>query len=217
MQFFPRWVLTAAHCVHTDRNEPEKVKIVAGDYNARKKESQEQHVQVRKIHIYPNYTRNLYDIALLELCKDLKWTPSVRPILLPATHYTIPTSDTVTVAGWGHTAYGGTPSDILKKVDVQKFSSATCQKLYKHKGDIKNGALCAGSAGKDSCQGDSGGPLYHKSNGKNYVVGAVSFGRGCAYPKYAGVYAYVPYYRKWIGQVMSKKENTAYQPSTSSS
>lgn len=56
--------------------------------------------------------------------------------------------------------------------------------------------LCAGYAtgGKDACQYDSGGPLVQGS----VVVGIVSWGVGCALPRYPGVYADVGALRDWI-------------------
>ena len=58
--------------------------------------------------------------------------------------------------------------------------------------------LCAGypEGGIDTCQGDSGGPLF--SGGR--VVGATSFGEGCARPGKPGVYARVADapLREWI-------------------
>ena len=54
-------------------------------------------------------------------------------------------------------------------------------------GQIQDMSVCAASPNVDSCQGDSGGPLI--LNG--LLTGIVSWGIGCADPRYPGVYAEV--------------------------
>ncbi|MEA2312457.1 MAG: hypothetical protein QOE28_2425, partial [Solirubrobacteraceae bacterium] len=63
--------------------------------------------------------------------------------------------------------------------------------------------ICAGypQGGTDTCQGDSGGPLFgHTAAGALKVVGATSYGEGCARPGKPGVYARVgdDTLREWI-------------------
>jgi trypsin len=63
--------------------------------------------------------------------------------------------------------------------------------------------VCAGfpEGGVDTCQGDSGGPMFGRtSGGVLRVVGATSFGEGCARPGKPGVYARVgdTVLREWI-------------------
>ena len=63
--------------------------------------------------------------------------------------------------------------------------------------------ICAGypQGGVDTCQGDSGGPLFGQAaDGGLRVVGATSFGEGCARPGKPGVYARVgdQVLREWI-------------------
>lgn len=66
---------------------------------------------------------------------------------------------------------------------------------FNHK--MFQGMFCAGEVnvgGKDACQGDSGGPVTW--NGM--VIGATSWGFGCAYPNYPGVYTDIAQYRDWV-------------------
>ena len=73
---------------------------------------------------------------------------------------------------------------------------------------MSDGELCAGIVnlgGKDSCEVDSGGPLWFEDNGKNYQVGIVSHGFGCARPDAPGVYTRITHYRNWIEKHMKRK------------
>ena len=42
------------------------------------------------------------------------------------------------------------------------------------------------------------GPLTYEDAGKTYLIGVVSWGKGCADPKYPGVYARVTKVLDWI-------------------
>ena len=57
-----------------------------------------------------------------------------------------------------------------------------CQTVpLNYNGKISEDMVCAGAQGKDACQGDSGGPFTVKSAaGQHELVGAVSWGYGCA-------------------------------------
>lgn len=56
--------------------------------------------------------------------------------------------------------------------------------------------FCAGSPGHDSCQGDSGGPIIRGE----VLLGAVSWGQGCARVGSPGVYTNLvwPEIRNWV-------------------
>jgi trypsin len=84
-------------------------------------------------------------------------------------------------------------------VDVPIVDKVTCNDNYSGYGGIPPNQICAGLAegGVDSCQGDSGGPLFKDAA----VYGIVSWGVGCAYPNYPGVYTEVSAYSDWIAQV----------------
>ena len=67
-------------------------------------------------------------------------------------------------------------------------------------GGILSGMFCAGlsQGGKDACQGDSGGPVtkdFETSVSDSILVGATSWGYGCAQPNYPGVYSDVAMFR----------------------
>ncbi len=155
------WVLTAAHCVYSKNIK--KLRIVVGDHNTQTHDSGEQVKEICRKVVHHSYTSNVNDdIALLELCKPVKFSHTIQPIGLATKKVNLwkygPPE--VTVAGWGTTKEGGSLSRILKEVTVPVVRSKTCNKRYHF---IKKGHICAGNyskGGRDSCQGDSGGALW---------------------------------------------------------
>lgn len=101
-----------------------------------------------------------------------------------------------TIAGFGTTSEGGDAPATLQKAQVPITTDAYCGSAYSNFDPAT--MVCAGypEGGVDTCQGDSGGPLF--SGGR--VVGATSFGEGCARPGKPGVYARVADapLREWI-------------------
>lgn len=81
-------------------------------------------------------------------------------------------------------------------VTVPTVTRQKCQDAYGPQNPITDRMICAGitEGGKDSCQGDSGGPL----TAHGVLQGLVSWGYGCARPKYPGVYTNVANLRSWI-------------------
>ncbi len=96
------------------------------------------------------------------------------------------------LVGFGLTAEDGTAPDTLQQVPLPIATDATCGARYDA---FEPGTqLCAGypEGGRDACQGDSGGPLFSRvASGALYLVGATSYGDGCARPQTPGVYARV--------------------------
>ena len=210
---YNRWVLTAAHCVFG--KDWKKLKVVLGDYDVTKKERQEEHVNICGINVHPLYEfggPTLYDIALLELCRNVRFTEYIQPIQLARENWKIPDSSPVTVAGWGVVEYGGRVATVLRKVTLNIIRTPTCRKIYAW---ISDGELCAGNitfGGKDSCQGDSGGALWFEENGKTYQVGIVSHGIGCARRDAPGVYTRITHYKNWIEKHMTRKLDSDFLP-----
>ena len=191
--------------------------MVLGDYNVAKKERDELHVNICGITVHSSYALpgpKLHDIALLKLCKHVKYTSKIQPISLAAKDFILPKSSSVTVAGWGAVKEAGEKAIFLRKVIVKIIERSACKEAYsRYQVPISNGQICAGNTnmgGKDSCQGDSGGALWYKKNGINVQVGIVSHGIGCARPDGPGVYTSITHYRDWIEEHMNPRLDPSF-------
>merc|ERR1719154_421256 len=167
---------------------------VFGEHNVQKDwETSKPHqtISVSQIIKRSDYNENSInnDIAILKLSRDVELNDNVVPACLPSTTSSQYFGKQATVSGWGTTSEGGSVSAFLKRttVTVVQDNDASCTP-YNIDGNIK---MCAYQQGTDSCQGDSGGPLVTSEDGRNTLIGVVSYGAGCARPGYAGVYANV--------------------------
>ena len=100
---------------------------------------------------------------------------------------------------------GGSGSETCQFVQVPTVTNTECNNAYGGTGRILSSMICAGyigEGGKDSCQGDSGGPLVCNNNGKAVIAGVVSWGWGCADPRWPGVYSRVTHVLDWIKENM---------------
>ncbi|KAH8328808.1 hypothetical protein KR067_012995 [Drosophila pandora] len=106
----------------------------------------------------------------------------------------------LTVSGWGLTeSQQLKPVKELRTVTVPIINKKKCRQTYRPTSIITDSMFCASVMGKkDACTFDSGGPLVYK----NQVCGIVSFGLGCASPRYAGVYTDVVYVKPFIEKTM---------------
>ncbi|KPJ14532.1 Transmembrane protease serine 9 [Papilio machaon] len=120
--------------------------------------------------------RDENDIAIATLNAPVPFGETIAPICLP------------------------NPGIVLMKASLKILSEEDCMasKLADH---LKPMMMCAFSKGKDGCQGDSGGPLLvYDTNGRYVQAGVVSWGIGCADPRYPGVYTKVSHFIDWIRQ-----------------
>jgi len=189
--------VTAAHCYYSSG-----VTAVAGAHNIKQSESTTQKIQVDTFRRHPNYNSRtlINDIAVLLLRSSFVIDDYVVPISLPAhqNNEWMPNGADVRVCGWGNTSSSSSnyPSE-LHCVNVDIVSNSICNDRSHYNGEILKGMFCAGIldvGGKDACQGDSGGPVTY--NGQ--LVGATSWGYGCAQAKYPGVYTDVAMFKNWI-------------------
>lgn len=179
-------VLTAAHCAVGQTAS--SIRVRAGSLS---RTSGGVLVQVSSIKVNPGYVSARYDgdVAIMKLATAIPTSSTISYAALPASGSDPAAGTTTTVAGWGATSSGGSslPTNLLK-VDVPVVSRSSCQSSYGTSA-VTAQMFCAGLAagGKDSCQGDSGGPIINKST--RVLIGAVSWGEGCAAPNAPGVYA----------------------------
>jgi trypsin len=199
----PDVVLTAGHCssmtgaaVGTPATWPAAlidVRIGGTKYG------EGERVPVSTVTAHPNYTLSMgYDISLLKLSR----ASTKAPVKVAGTADTgLWKAGTMEwIVGWGVTEEGGDVPDVLQEAQVPVTTDAYCADAY-DAFEAKT-MLCAGfpQGGVDTCQGDSGGPMFGGSGTGMRVVGATSWGEGCARPGKPGVYARVgdTTLREWI-------------------
>nr|WP_309503523.1 serine protease [uncultured Roseovarius sp.] len=204
-----QWVLTAAHCWGEGNEDPSATLALRAGSDGKLDPKGR---SISKLFVHPGYDpndANVHDIALLKLSSPFDM-PNSQLAILPSKKVEAklaPTRTCSEVAGWGALEFGADGgSKYLLSVDVQQLPTDVCRESYG--GQIRPGAgphLCAGykEGGKDSCQGDSGGPLIVRDGPTGFLqVGVVSFGRGCAWEGFPGVYARVSDHRDWIFQTV---------------
>ncbi|ELK08478.1 Transmembrane protease, serine 3 [Pteropus alecto] len=104
----------------------------------------------------------------------------------------------------GPLSFNGDASAVLNHAAVPLISNKLCNHRDVYGGIISPSMLCAGylKGGVDSCQGDSGGPLVCQERRVWKLVGATSFGIGCADVNKPGVYTRVTAFLDWIHEQM---------------
>merc|ERR1719385_247619 len=188
-----RHVMTAAHC--TAGSSASSIKVLLGEHYTN--DGQYNRVALSAITDHPGYNSNNMDndFSILTLAEPVTFTSAIRPACLPFDTSKTYAGEKVTVTGWGTLTSGGNQPTSLQEVEVTVTTNAVCNQAY---GIISDNMICAADSGKDSCQGDSGGPLVAFEEGRYALVGVVSFGYGCAFDGYPGVYARVTAQKDWI-------------------
>ena len=199
----PGWVLTAAHCssltsvltqgaIPSDQPYPaSQYEVVLGSARA-DGQGGERH-GVKRVVVASSYglqSGGAGDVALLELDKASPIAP-IR-IAAEAERGAWRPTTLATIAGFGLTKEDAEEApDRMQRAQVPIRTDSDCTQAY---GEYDpDTMLCAGfpQGGTDTCQGDSGGPLLVEAGGTLRVVGATSFGEGCAREDRPGVYARV--------------------------
>ena len=212
----PRWVMTAAHCVHTVTNSvtnPSRLRVIEGVTELRESEVMQEHVVVSVIphpaYISATPTNFNNDIALLEIATDLD-SPPVK--LFTGEADTL-AGEFGSIVGWGAVDFNSDGRQIfpidLRAAEVPFVTREVCNAPESYQGFIQSTMVCAGfrQGGADTCQADSGGPLYTTRDGALEQVGITSFGNGCGEPNFYGVYTHIPSFLPWLSDFIPVTES----------
>lgn len=203
----PQWVLTAGHCGSitggTGYGTPVAWPTFLIDVRlGSNKSGQGTSYSVSNAYVNPSYLLvNGYDITLLKLSKPVAGITPTK-IAGPSEASAWEVGDLLPIVGWGLTSEGGSSPDTLQVAAVPRIADATCAQQVGSAFESTS-QFCAAfpQGGVDTCQGDSGGPIFGTTTaGALRVVGATSYGTGCARPGQPGVYARVAdtTLRNWI-------------------
>ncbi|XP_017260452.1 coagulation factor VII [Kryptolebias marmoratus] len=197
----PTWILTASHCL--EDSEAQFLKVIAGEHNILVNESTEQTLQVLEIIMHENYVKSTVDndIALLRLASPIVYSTYAVPVCLPTrplAERELWAVDRHTVSGWGRRSENGPTSVLLRRTKVPRIRTQTC--MEESGVALTKNMFCAGylDGRTDSCKGDSGGPLVTEYKKTVFLLGIVSWGKGCARPGHYGIYTRVSNYLEWI-------------------
>jgi secreted trypsin-like serine protease len=217
----PAWILTAAHCLRTERGrvDPGRLSVTLGTSRL-SAATDDNHRAVTEVVIHEAYDAmtQANDIALIRLAQP--WAGEFASLQLSDAQAVEPSG--IGVAGFGSMEEGGANrrlrtrsgatiiahSDGLQQATLDLVASSACVASYR---DVREEAadfaaevdadahLCAAAARpSDSCQGDSGGPLVGHAGKDRLLIGLVSFGYGCGRSGYPGVYTRVAAHAEWL-------------------
>ena len=208
----PDWVLTAAHCASVTGSAstglapsqatwpPQAFTVIVGtpfaDGHGGERHSVAR-VVIDRDYFATNGVGN--DVSLLQLSSPSRVTPMRVAPAQDARDWRA--GVLATIAGFGTTSESSTtPPPQMRFARVPITTAAYCASKYPPgPSEVQNDGyfdpatmICAGypQGGTDTCEYDSGGPLLVPSaTGSLELVGATSFGNGCARAGHPGVYA----------------------------
>ncbi|GJQ80874.1 hypothetical protein Trydic_g14132 [Trypoxylus dichotomus] len=202
----PLWVLTAAHCLDINDDDPvfnpspgdvqNRVLLLMGidDFN----QKHYQRMKSEKLIIHPDYKRNRTfvddDVGLIKIPTPFNMTNKVQVAPIPATSIDY-SGQYVFLTGWGRMNDTDEAGNAASPTKLQKLKTTVLDMKNCSEWSKTDKVICIGKKGEISCSGDSGGPLIYQE----MVIGICSYGFGCSgeYSVYGNAYSY----RKWIEEI----------------
>ncbi|CAK4622374.1 hypothetical protein LEN26_008787 [Aphanomyces euteiches] len=196
----PNVVLTAAHCTGINLTY-----LVIGSHYLNGTSDGEL-VKVTKEIRHPNNNPFTFanDVAILLLERSIT---TIQPVKV--SFETVGVGVDTWVRGWGTTSSGGIKSPVLKELKIKTWDNADAAKALSPSEMDETMLAAGGVEGEDSCQGDSGGPLTIEDAAGVRLVGAVSWGDGCAQLNKPGVYARLSSARSFIEPYLPSSSKSA--------
>lgn len=177
--------------------------FLSGEHDITVNEGTEQLIQVAEIIMHENYVSSTADndIALLRLASPIIYTQYAVPVCLPTWNLSTRVLWMIrlhTVSGWGRRSENGPTAQILRRLKVPRIRTQDC--VDESGVVLTQNMFCAGyiEGRQDSCKGDSGGPLVTQYKTTTFLLGIVSWGKGCARPGNYSIYTRVSNYLEWI-------------------
>ncbi|KAI1230541.1 Serine protease 57, partial [Lamprotornis superbus] len=219
---WPKWVMTAAHCL-IPRRSP-SVRVVLGAHRLQEPEESQQIFSVAESIAHPLYNPRAVDndIRLLQeqlggsapaaklptpllptqLNRSATLNKYVKRIRLPSPHIDLKPGTVCYVMGWGDTSnFGDQPTELME-TNTTIVKRSLCRTLWR--GKVSTNMLCGASRNttlQGVCAGDSGGPLVFKDK----VYGIVSFsGERCGDRRYPDIYTKISNYIEWVHHTVQK-------------
>lgn len=202
-----RWALTAAHCV--EANLSGGFIIYGITKESEKSSATTNKIPIKRYIVHPEYKSKDYDIALLEMEKEIVASPKALPIGLvspaDATAGLTAVGKPARLTGWGMDGNEKFP-DPLQKLD-NKITTATGRAHEIFFAGAQGGTFLG------SCSGDSGGPLAVKdASGTKWLQAGIVHGGVGKCGENPGIYTRVSAFYDWIntttGGVSSLSKST---------
>ncbi|NWX41965.1 PRS57 protease, partial [Steatornis caripensis] len=207
---WPKWVMTAAHCLIPRRNP--SVRVVLGAHRLQEPEESQQVFSIAESIAHPRYSPHSVDndIRLLRLNRSATLNQYVKRIRLPSPHTDLKPGTVCCVMGWGDTSNHGDQPAELMETSTTIVKRSLCRTLWR--GKVSSNMMCGASRNttlQGVCAGDSGGPLIFKQK----VYGIVSFsGVRCGDRRYPDVYTKISNYIDWVHHTVQGHRHQKGQP-----